>query len=117
MQQVFEFESVLSPAELAAPVFAAAALGGKVFGSGTIGDRLWIAVSLLVTPAHPFCGRWIEEVAIAADLVPLYLETQTQTIHGEQLLKTQLQPQDVLHLTIAATDLERLWRTTIVTPG
>jgi Trk K+ transport system NAD-binding subunit len=117
MQQVFEFESVLSPAELAAPVFAAAALGGKVFGSGTIGDRLWIAVSLLVTPAHPFCGRCVEDVAISADLVPLYLETQAQTIHGEQLLRATLQPQDVLHLTIAAIDLERLWRTTIVTPG
>ncbi len=117
MQQVFEFESVLSPPELAAPVFAAAALGGKVFGSGTIGDRLWIAVSLLVTPAHPFCGQCIEAVAIAADLVPLYLETQAQTIHGEQLLRATLQPNDVLHLTIAAVDLDRLWRTTIVAQG
>ncbi len=117
MQQVFEFESVLNPAELAAPVFAAAALGGKVFGSGTIGERLWIAVSLLMTPAHPFCGRCVEEVAIAADLVPLYLESQQQTIHGQHLLQATLQPQDVLHLTIAAVDLERLWCTTLVTPG
>lgn len=112
MQQVFDFEAVLSPPELAAPVFAAAALGGKVFGSGMIGDSLWIGLSLLVTPAHPFCGECVENVAIAADLVPLYLETPHQTIHGSQLLKTHLHPNDVLHLTIPATNLERLWRTT-----
>lgn len=110
MQQVFAFESVLSPSELAAPVFAAAALGGKVFGSGMIGDSLWIALSLLVTPSHPFCGCCVEAIAIAADLVPLYLETPVQTIHGDQLLKAILHPKDILHLTIAATDLDRLWR-------
>jgi Trk K+ transport system NAD-binding subunit len=109
MQQVFDFAAVLSPPELAAPAFAAAALGGKVFGSGMIGNSLWMAVSLLVTPAHPFCDRLIQEVAISTDLVPLYLETQGQTIHGEQLLKAKLQPQDILHLTIAATDLDQLW--------
>jgi voltage-gated potassium channel Kch len=117
MQQVFDFAAVLSPPELAAPAFAAAALGGKVFGSGMIGDSLWMAVSLLVTPAHPFCDRLIQEVAISTDLVPLYLETQGQTIHGEQLLRTQLQPQDILHLTIAATDLDRLWQTTTPISG
>jgi Trk K+ transport system NAD-binding subunit len=117
MQQVFDFAAVLSPPELAAPAFAAAALGGKVFGSGMIGDSLWMAVSLLVTPAHPFCDRSIQEVAISTDLVPLYLETQGQTIHGEQLLKAQLQPQDILHLTIAATDLDRLWQTTTPVSG
>lgn len=114
MQQVFDFEAVLSPPELAAPVFAAAALGGKVFGSGLIGDSLWIGLSLLVTPAHPFCGKSVETVAIAADLVPLYLETTHQSIHGVQLLKAHLHPNDVLHLTIPATNLERLWRTTAV---
>jgi len=113
MQQVFKFESVLSPPELVAPVFAAVALGSKVFGSGMIGDSLWIAVSLLVTPSHPFCGRCIIEVAIAADLVPLYLETKEQTVHGEELLKAFLHPYDILHLTIAAIDLERLWRPNI----
>jgi Trk K+ transport system NAD-binding subunit len=111
MQQVFDFAAVLSPPDLAAPAFAAAALGGKVFGSGMIGDSLWIAVSLLVTPAHPFCDRCIQEVAITADLVPMYLESQGKTIHGEHLLTAHLQPQDILHLTIAATDLDRLWQT------
>jgi hypothetical protein len=86
-------------------------LGGKVFGSGMIGDSLWIALSLLVTPAHPFCDRCIQEVAITADLVPIYLESQGKTIHGEQLLTAHLQPQDILHLTIAATNLDRLWQT------
>ncbi|MFM8004254.1 MAG: NAD-binding protein, partial [Dolichospermum sp.] len=33
-QQVFDFEAVLSPAELAAPAFAAAALGGRIIGNG-----------------------------------------------------------------------------------
>jgi hypothetical protein len=44
-------------------------------------------------------------------LVPIYLESQGKTIHGEQLLTAHLQPQDILHLTIAATNLDRLWQT------
>ncbi len=34
LQQVFEFEQVMSPMELAAPAFAAAALGEKILGNG-----------------------------------------------------------------------------------
>jgi hypothetical protein len=45
VQQVFEFDQVLSPMDLAAPTFAAAALGGAhfrqrhVWGSAVGGDR------------------------------------------------------------------------------
>ncbi|HEY9826034.1 MAG TPA: NAD-binding protein [Stenomitos sp.] len=112
VRQVFDFTAVLTPSDIAAPSFAAAALGGRVFGNGTTGQILWIALSLLVTPAHPFCGCSVQSVAIAADLVPLYLQTDAQTIHGWELLNACLQPGDVLHLTIPAKNIERLWRTT-----
>jgi Trk K+ transport system NAD-binding subunit len=111
MQQVFDFTAVLSPFDIAAPAFAAAALGGQVLGSGVTGNILWIALSLLVTPAHPFCGQSVQDVAIAADLVPLYLETSHQTLHGWDLLQVQLSPGDVLRLTIPAINIDRLWQT------
>lgn len=110
-QQVFDFEAVLSPVELAAPSFAAAALGGRILGNGMTADILWVALSMLITPAHPFCGRLVKEVAMDADLVPLYLESQRQTMHGWNLLEVELLPGDVLYLTMPATNLEQLWRT------
>ena len=63
-QQVFEFESVLSPSELAAPAFAAAALGEKILGNGMTGDSLWVALATLITPAHPFCNRSVKWLTI-----------------------------------------------------
>lgn len=60
-QQVFEFEAVLSPAELAAPAFAAAALGEGILGNGMTADSLWVALATLITPGHPFCGRSVKE--------------------------------------------------------
>jgi voltage-gated potassium channel Kch len=112
VQQVFEFEAVLCPAELAAPSFAAAALGGRVLGNGLTGDTLWVALATTITLGHPFCGRRVREVAIDADFVPMYLETQCQTIHGWDLLETCLSAGDVLYLTMPATGLEQLWRVT-----
>ncbi|WP_250121199.1 NAD-binding protein [Chroococcidiopsis sp. CCMEE 29] len=109
-QQVFEFEAVLSPAELAAPTFAAAALGERILGNGMTGDSLWIALATLITPGHPFCGRIVREVAMDADFAPLYLETSYQTIHGWNLLDACLSVGDVLYLTMPATKLEQLWR-------
>lgn len=112
MDQVFDFTAVLNPFDIAAPAFAAAALGGRVLGSGVTGEILWIALSLLVTPAHPFCHQSVEAIAISADLVPLYLQTsQQQQLHGWDLLKARLKPGDVLHLTIPAKNIERLWQT------
>ncbi|PSB18398.1 potassium channel protein [filamentous cyanobacterium CCP2] len=110
-QKVFDFDAVLSPVELAAPSFAAAALGGRVLGNGLTADILWVALSTLITPAHPFCGRRVKEVAMDSDFVPLYLETKRQTSHGWNLLDIELNPGDVLYLTIPATHLEQLWRT------
>ena len=81
-QQVFEFEAVLSPAELAAPEFAAAALGERILGTGITANSLWVALATLITPAHSFCGQKVKEAAMIADFVPLYLETNCQTIHG-----------------------------------
>jgi voltage-gated potassium channel Kch len=110
-QQVFDFEAVLSPAELAAPSFAAAALGGRILGNGVTADTLWIALATVITPSHPFCGRVVQEAAQQADFVPLYVETQQQTIHGWNLLDIRLSAGDVLYLTMPATQLEQLWRT------
>jgi Trk K+ transport system NAD-binding subunit len=112
VQQVFEFEAVLCPAELATPSFAAAALGGRILGNGMTGDTLWVALGTLITPEHPFCGRRVREAAIDADFVPLYIETNCQTIHGWDLLETCLSAGDMLYLTMPASGLEQLWRVT-----
>lgn len=112
VQQVFEFEAVLCPAELATPAFAAAALGGRILGNGMTGNTLWVALATLITPEHPFCGRRVKEAAIDADFVPLYIETNCQTIHGWDLLETCLSAGDVLYLTMPASRLEQLWRVT-----
>lgn len=109
-QLVFDFDAVLSPAELVAPAFAAAALGGRILGNGMTADSLWVALATLITPAHPFCGKQVQEAAMAADFVPLYIETQSQTIHGWNLLNVFLSAGDVLYMTIPANRLEQLWQ-------
>lgn len=112
VKQVFEFEQVMSPTELAAPSFAAAALGGQVLGSGITGHSLWVALGTLITPGHTFFGKQIAEIAQEADLVPLYIQTPQGALHGFDLLSHKLSNQDVLYLTIPANKLEELWRTT-----
>ncbi|VEP16400.1 TrkA-N domain protein [Hyella patelloides LEGE 07179] len=111
MQEVFEFDHVLSPIELAIDSFVAAALGGRILGNGMTQDLLWVALGTLITPAHPFCSESLQEAAMAVDFVPLYIERKGQLIRGWQLLETELIPQDVLYLTIPANGLEKLWRT------
>lgn len=112
VQQVFEFEGVLNPTELAAPAFAAAAIGGRILGNGMTADSLWVSLATLITPKHPFCGHRIQDAAKSADFVPLYLETNCQTIHGWDLLNCCLSAGDVLYLTMPANRLDQLWRTT-----
>ncbi len=112
VQQVFDFEAVLSPTELAAPAFAAAAIGGRILGNGITADSLWVALATLITPAHPFCSKVVKEAARQADFVPLYLETNGKSIHGWELLDCCLSSGDVLYLTMPANRLEGLWRTT-----
>ncbi|MEM9923095.1 MAG: NAD-binding protein [Cyanobacteria bacterium P01_D01_bin.50] len=111
-QEVFDFEAVLSPAELAAPAFAAAALGGRILGNGITADSLWVAFATIITPSHPFCGQQVKEAAMYADFVPLYVETNSQTIHGWELLEICLSGGDMLYLTMPATRLYQLWRYT-----
>ncbi|WP_019504812.1 TrkA family potassium uptake protein [Pleurocapsa sp. PCC 7319] len=110
MQEVFEFDRVLSPVELATHSFVAAALGGRILGNGMTQDLLWVALATMITPKHPFCGHSVQKAAIKADFVPLYIERHNQTLHGWQLLETRLQPQDILYLTMPASGLEQLWR-------
>lgn len=110
VQQVFEFENVLCPTELATPSFAAAALGGRILGNGMTDDLLWIALATLITPSHPFYGKTVKEACRDADFVPLYVESRGRTIHGWLLLETILESNDVLYLTMPATELEQLWR-------
>ncbi|MBF2018893.1 MAG: NAD-binding protein [Hydrococcus sp. C42_A2020_068] len=111
VQEVFEFDSVLCPTELATPSFAAAALGGKILGNGMTDDLLWIALATFITPNHPFCGKAVKESAVQANFVPLYIERKNHTIHSWKLLETCLAPEDVLYLTMPATALDQLWRT------
>jgi voltage-gated potassium channel Kch len=110
VQQVFEFETVLCPTELATPSFAAAALGGRILGNGMTDELLWVALAMMITPLHPFCGRLVRDAARDADFVPLYVETKGRHVHGWMLLETALQANDVLYLTMPATGLEQLWR-------
>ena len=109
MEQVFQFERVLSPTELSVDAFAAAALGGRILGNGLTGDLLWVALGTMITLQHPFCGQSIQQAAISADFVPLYLERRGQTIHSWELLESCLQPEDILYLTMPARKLEQLW--------
>ncbi|MBF2063870.1 MAG: NAD-binding protein [Calothrix sp. C42_A2020_038] len=109
-QQVFDFDAVLSPAELAAPAFAAAALGGRILGNGITASCLWVALATSISITHPFCCLKVQDAAMLADCVPLYLETNNQTLHGWDLLNTNLCPGDVLYLTMPATKLYMLWR-------
>lgn len=110
VQQVFEFENVLCPTELATPAFAAAALGGRILGNGMTDDLLWVALATIITPNHPFCHKTVTEAAQDADFVPLYIESLGRKIHGWTLLEICLQPGDVLYLTMPATKLSQLWR-------
>ncbi|MEI6429509.1 MAG: NAD(P)-binding protein [Pseudanabaena sp. ELA607] len=110
-QQVFDFDAVLSPSEIAAPAFAASALGGRILGNGIIADKLWVAIATMITPNHPFCGQLVQDAAMESDFVPLYVETAAQTIHGWDLLHARLNAGDVLYLTIPAAHLDQLWRT------
>jgi Trk K+ transport system NAD-binding subunit len=110
VQQVFEFENVLCPTELATPAFAAAALGGRILGNGMTDDLLWVAIATIITPNHPFCGKTVTEAAKDADFVPLYIESLGQQLHGWALLALCLQPGDVLYMTMPATKLNQLWR-------
>lgn len=110
-QRVFEFEAVLSPAELVAPAFAAAALGGRILGNGMTADSLWVALATVITPGHPFCSRRVQDVAMEVDCVPLYVVTRCQTVHGWDLLNVCLSAGDVLYLTMPAGQLQLLWRT------
>ena len=111
IQEVFALDYVFSPIELATDSFAAAALGGQILGNGMTGDLLWVALGTIITSRHPFCGQPIQQAAITADFVPLYLERNGRTVHGWELLEICLQPQDVLYLTMPASRLEQLWRT------
>jgi voltage-gated potassium channel Kch len=109
-QQIFNFTSVLCPTELAAPSFAAAALGGRVLGNGMTANILWIAMSTSITPDHPFYGHRVKDMAMLTDCVPLYLERTHATVHGWSLLDARLGAGDLLYLTIPAQQFTHIWR-------
>jgi voltage-gated potassium channel Kch len=111
MQEVFEFDRVLSPGELSTHSFAAAALGGRILGNGMTQDLLWVALATMITAKHPFCNKVVRHAATRSDFVPLYLERKGRTLHGWELLETYLAAEDVLYLTMPASGLEQLWRT------
>ena len=117
VQEVFDFDVVLCPSDLATYSFAAAALGGKILGNGMTDDLLWVALATLITPNHPFCHKTVKEAAMNADFVPLYLERGEQTIHSWELLEINLTEGDALYLTMPATKLYQLWRTATPTFG
>lgn len=109
IQEVFEFDMVMSPMELTAPAFAAAAIGGRIFGHCTISSGLWLAISTLITQHHPFQGRSLQEAAASEKFTPLYAEFNGQTIQGPALLQLSLGSGMVLHLIMPAARWEKLW--------
>jgi voltage-gated potassium channel Kch len=125
VQQVFEFDQVLSPMDLAAPTFAAAALGGRILGNGISGDQLWVAIATLITPHHPFYNQPVQVVAKTSHLVPLYIESRDaqghalgrRTLHGYDLLNVTLTDGDVLYLTMPANRLDCLQYNPASVPG
>lgn len=116
VRDVFQFETVLSPAQLATHSFAAAALGGRILGNGMTEDLLWVALATMITPNHPFCNQDIKNVAAQADFVPLYVIRGNKKIHGWDLLAINLKENDILYLTIPAHRLDELWRTDSTAP-
>lgn len=110
VQRVFKFEAVLSPTEIAAHSFAAAALGGRILGSGMTGGNLWIALAVELEPGHPLLGQRVQHAAMCGDFVPLYLESEHgQTYHAWELLETTLDVGHTLYLTVPSQHLDRLW--------
>ncbi|MBL1210475.1 NAD-binding protein [Geminocystis sp. GBBB08] len=116
VKQVFQFDNVLSPTELATYSFAAAALGGRILGNGMTDDLLWVSLATVITSNHPFCQRLVKEIATEADFVPLYISRGKDNIHSWNLLNAQLMDNDVLYLTMPATKLEQLWRVSPASP-
>ncbi len=109
IQQVFDFDMVMSPTGVAAPAFAAVAIGGRVFGNCLTSTGLWIAIATLITPHHPFCDRILSTVAAAEKFTPLYAEWQDQRIHGQALLDYKLVNGTVLYLMMPANRWEQIW--------
>lgn len=113
IQQVFDFDMVMSPTELAAPAFAAAAIGGRIFGNCLTRNGLWFAIATLITANHPLHGQTIYESASKTGFTPLYLEVKGKRIQGHNLLTTRLETESVLHLMIPAKHWDRLWASRI----
>lgn len=109
IQQVFEFDRVMSPIELTAPAFAAAAIGGRIFGHCLTRSGLWLAISTLVTQHHPFHGRSLQEAAATEQFTPLYAEVEGKAVQGQALLELCLANGTVLHLMMPAPRWEKLW--------
>ncbi|NEQ97203.1 MAG: potassium channel protein [Cyanothece sp. SIO2G6] len=109
IQQVFDFDMVMSPTELAAPAFAAAAIGGRIFGNCLTRSGLWFAIATLITSNHPLHGQTIHESASMMGFTPLYLEVDGERILGHNLLTTRLETGSVLHLMIPTKYWDRLW--------
>ncbi|MGB7487294.1 MAG: NAD-binding protein [Phormidesmis sp.] len=108
IQQVFEFEWVISPTDLTAPAFAAAAIGGRILGNYTARDGLWLAIATRITPSHPLYGRKLQSAASAEEFTPLYAESNQQLIQGQALLNMTLNQDVVLYLMMPAHRWEKL---------
>jgi voltage-gated potassium channel Kch len=109
IQQVFDFDMVLSPTGLAATAFAAAAIGGRIFGDCMTQSGLWIAIATLITPHHPFYGRRLHAAAATEKFTPFYAEREGTRIQGQALLDLILEDGIVLYLMMPANRWEQLW--------
>ncbi|MEL6161507.1 MAG: NAD(P)-binding protein [Cyanobacteria bacterium J06627_32] len=109
VQQVFKFDGVISPTDLTAPAFAAAAIGGRILGNYTASDGLWLAIASLITPAHPLCLRELQEAASTEGFTPLYAERNQQLFRGRSLLNMTLTSGVTLYLMMPAHRWESLW--------
>lgn len=110
VQQVFDFDRVISPTDLTAPAFAAAAVGGKILGNYSTRRGLWLAISTLITPQHPLCDRRLLEAASIEAFTPLYAEVGPRLVRGYELLDLQLTAGVNLYLMISVKRWDQLWR-------
>ncbi|MGC1308727.1 MAG: NAD-binding protein [Phormidesmis sp.] len=109
IKQVFKFEHVISPSELTAPAFAAAAIGGRILGNYSAQNGLWLAIATLITPNHPLCDRTLQEAAATEAFTPLYAELNQQLLQGRSLLNMTLTDGVVLYLIMPAQRWDQLW--------
>lgn len=98
VESTFDVDSVLSPAALAAPFFAAAALGGSVADRFTIDGFEYLFVRMHVEPGSAWVGATIGDLTRNRDAVVLAHEPAIGRARVRPSQRIPLRPGDVVAL-------------------